>query len=293
MDNYVVPDSFMADGGSHFRNNEVDEFCLLHGIQHITTPSYAPWCNGLIEGLNRLLLSQLRRLCAPDMDAAVDDDTPYKVEDLPKKWPLHFDEAIRQINDRIRPNTHRSPHELLFGLALTPKHKSPLDFPPITPTNIIPTTEAVDENTAMADMLRMEAHLLQLEDAEQQKMAWDNHTPAVEFRIGDVIQWYDSNHDGDRKTINKLAPRWSTPHIIAGKSLNSYSLSNINGTAIPGIFASYRLRKYIPLRGSDLDAATLETTLHEHNPLRTDVEDVEERMLDDMGHTHTNEEGAT
>lgn len=60
VDNYIVPDLFMADSGSHFRNHGVDDFCELHGIRHITTPSYAPWCNSLIKGLNRLLLGRLR-----------------------------------------------------------------------------------------------------------------------------------------------------------------------------------------------------------------------------------------
>lgn len=128
----------------------------------------------------------------------------------------------------------------------------------------------------------MGAHLLQLEDAKQQKSAWDKRTPAVEFSIGDVVQLYDSNHDDNHKTVNKLAPHWSTPHIISGKSLNLYTLSNINGTAMPGIFASYRLRKFIPLRRSDLHAALPTSSPHKYDPLQSDLEDTEEHMLDSI-----------
>lgn len=78
----------------------------------------------------------------------------------------------------------------------------------------------------MAEMLRMRAHLLQLEVAAHHKSLWDARTPAVQFDIGDLVQWYDSSRDGNYKTINKLAPQWSTPHIISGKSLNSYTLSH-------------------------------------------------------------------
>lgn len=100
-DNYINPDSFMADCSSHFCNKEVDKFCVLHSIQHITTSTYVPWCNSLIKSLNQLLLGRLQHLCAPDMDTLVDNNKAYKAEDLPKKWPLHFDKVIWQINDQI------------------------------------------------------------------------------------------------------------------------------------------------------------------------------------------------
>ena len=65
---YAIPKSFMSDGGSHFKNNEVDEFCKEERVKHIVTPAYAPWVNGLIENANRLLLGRLKRLCAPNHD---------------------------------------------------------------------------------------------------------------------------------------------------------------------------------------------------------------------------------
>lgn len=150
--------------------------------------------------------------------------------------------------------------------------------------DLLPSSAAnVEENMAMAEMLRMQAHLLQLEIAAHHKSLWDARTPAVEFAIGDLVQWYNSARDGNYKTINKLAPRWSTPHIISGKSLNSYTLTHINGTLIPGNFASYRIRKYLPLRGSDFHAGlpATETKPLEHLNNRQDTED---RMGDAIFH---------
>lgn len=284
VDNYASPDSFMADGGSHFRNELVDEFCKENRIHHITTPAYAPWCNRLIEGLNKLLLGRLRRLCVPDLDTAVDENEPYNAEDLPTKWPLFFGEAIR-------PTTGRTPRELLFALALTPDHvSSPEDVLPTPDESQIHTTldstlptsiENIEHNTALAERLRTSAHQLQFETAAHQKALWDEHTPAVAFEVGDLVQWYDSAKDGNCKTVNKLAPRWSKPHIIAGKSLNSYSLSHINGTTIPGQFASYRLHKYTPLRGSDLHQGLPTTETLEDTSLGDDLMEMEDRMRDD------------
>ncbi|KZP20050.1 hypothetical protein FIBSPDRAFT_954896 [Athelia psychrophila] len=107
-------------------------------------------------------------------------------------------------------------------------------------------------------MLRMRAHLLQLEVAAHHKSLWDARTPAVQFDIGDLVQWYDSSRDGNYKTINKLAPQWSTPHIISGK-----------------------IRKYWPLRGSDLHAGLPPANAPTQDSPE-DLADTEERMQGDI-----------
>jgi hypothetical protein len=230
----------MADGGSHFNNSDVKSFCMSNGVQHITTAAYAPWCNGLIENANQLLLGRLHHLYVPNIDEHVESDTPIDPESIPNSWPLHFEEAIRQINDQIRPSIRRSPRKLLFGLALTPEHTH-IETPEETSIDLI------DTNLSLADMLRMNVHLSQLETAERLKSNWDDKTPATEFLIDELVQFYDSRLENSHKTVNKLIPRWSKPHIITGKSLNSYTLSTLHGTVVPGMFHSRRLRKYIPL----------------------------------------------
>jgi hypothetical protein len=259
--------------GEHFNNGDVKLYCETHNIKHITTAAYAPWCNGLIKGANKLLLACLLRLCAPNMDKCLDDDIDFDLESIPHSWPLHFNEAVQQLNDCIRPNILRSPQELLFGLAITPEHRAPTEIPETTP-------ESVSENLALSDMLHMNAHLLQLEDAERQKTAWDERTPAVNFEIGDLVQIFDSKLEGSYKSVNKLIPRWSKPHIITGKSLNSYTLSTLLGTAIPGLFHSCRLHTYIPLRGSQLDSMSEPLNPTNNNTSNPDLDEAEERMVD-------------
>jgi hypothetical protein len=36
------------------------------------------------------------------------------------------------------------------------------------------------------------------------------------------------------ETINKIAPKWTGPHIVTGKSLNSYTLCTLTGTELQG-----------------------------------------------------------
>src|ERR1700691_6243621 len=58
---------FMADGGSHFDCKEVRDYCNSIGTRVHIVAAYAPWLNGLLERSNGILLSALRRLCAPNL----------------------------------------------------------------------------------------------------------------------------------------------------------------------------------------------------------------------------------
>jgi hypothetical protein len=201
--------------------------------------------NGLIEGSNKILLRILRRLCAPDHDTDSGDVDP---EDIPENWPMHLDEAIRQMNDRILIHLNTTPRELLFGRRFRPDDTSPAVPSPTTPAD-------VDIHFALADSLRWNAHLLSLQQAERQKSSFDANAKIVEFHIGDVVQWYDSEADGNHKSVNKIAPRWSAPAQIYARFLNSFSLCDLNGVPLKNFshIHSRRLRHYIPLRGTTLD----------------------------------------
>ena len=54
--NFAPPETFMADGGKHFKNKEVTDNCERWGTKLHTVAAYSPWVNGLVEGTNRLLL---------------------------------------------------------------------------------------------------------------------------------------------------------------------------------------------------------------------------------------------
>jgi transposase InsO family protein len=270
---YAVPKSFMSDGGSHFDNNEVDSYCNEERVQHIVTPAYAPWVNGLIENANRLLLGRLKRLCAPDHDN-IENSAETDVKALPNNWPEHLDEAIRQLNDRILPALNATPRELLFGLALRP------DAPiPLVP---IPTSPADTHlNFTLAETFRANAHLLSLVDAERRKESFDANSPLTKFYIGNLVQVYDSLSDFNHRSINKLAPKWSEPRIIHGEFTNSFSLCTTSGIPLKGLFHSRRLRHYIPLRGTSLDTQYPREELVPSNE-DLDIAEAEERMATEI-----------
>ena len=49
-----------------------------------------------------------------------------------------------------------------------------------------------------------------------------------------------------------MLPKWSTPHRVVARDLNSYVLASLNGDQIPGSFSARRLRRFIPKEGTKL-----------------------------------------
>jgi transposase InsO family protein len=270
---YATPRALMTDGGSHFKNDEVEAFCDDNGIQHITTPAYAPWVNGLVESTNNLILNRLKRLCAPDLD-----EEPGKVDpdSIPHNWPDHLDEAIRSLNDRILPTLNATPREILFGMALRPDTNT---IPVPAPTQT--TNSDLDTHFTLSDSFRFNTHLRSITEAEQRKHIFDSQARVPNLKVGDLAQVYDSKSDFNYSTINKLAPRWSMPRIITGKYLNSFTLSTLQGIPLKGLFHIRRLRPYTPLRGTTLDLIS-PRDIPEPDENDIAIAEAEERMVDEL-----------
>ena len=90
---YTDPETVMIDGGSHFNNAEVHDFCKKRGIKLHIVAGYSAWVNRLVEGMNKILLGVLKELCAPDLG----EDEYAEITDfshLRKNWPDHLEEAV-------------------------------------------------------------------------------------------------------------------------------------------------------------------------------------------------------
>src|ERR1700683_3083399 len=272
---YATPQTVMTDGGSHFKNREVDTFCDDNNIQHITTAVYAPWVNGLVESTNNLLLSRLKRLCAPDLDEEPGETDP---NSIPRNWPDHLDEAVRSLNDRVIPTLNATPREILFGMALRPNN-DPTPVPIPTPT----TNSDIDTHFTLSDSFRYNTHLRSITEAECRKHIFNSQARVPDLKIGDLTQVYDSKADFNHSTINKLAPCWSVPRIITGKYLNSFTLSTLNGILLKGLYHMRRLRPYTPLRGTTLDMIF---PCDISKPTENDIAiaEAEEQMADELMH---------
>ena len=90
---YTDPETVMVDDRSHFNNHVVCKFCKEWGIKLHIVAKYLLWVNGLVEGMNKILLDILKCMCMPDMGedkyALMTDFTH-----LPRNWPDHLDEGV-------------------------------------------------------------------------------------------------------------------------------------------------------------------------------------------------------
>jgi hypothetical protein len=239
----------MSDGGRHFDNNEVRQLCKEWGTETHVVPAYSPWINGLVEGTNKLLLHVLKRLCAPDLNDEEAEKT--KVEDIPKSWPEHLDEAIRTLNGRLLPALKFSPKELLLGLVVNTKPTDTQEASsPISVTNVATQMAYVAQQ-------RLDGYAAAVSHALKRKNTFDRkvlkQSPGeVVFSKGQLVQIYRSDLDFTFKTERKLLPKWSSPQRIKSRNLNAYTLETLSGDPIQGTFSARRLRRFLPLEGTKL-----------------------------------------
>ncbi|KAG6807464.1 hypothetical protein H0H92_007364, partial [Tricholoma furcatifolium] len=240
---------FMTDGGPHFDNNAVRDFCQKHSCRTHITPMYSPWVNGLVKGTNKLLLHVLKRMCAPDLN----DDEYDKISDwklLPANWPLYFDEAVNTLNRRILPALKFSPKELLLGLAInTPKTNTERSTEPMTSADVF-THMVYAEQQQLDGYAEAVAHAMKWKSIFDRKV--EKHGEVV-FQTGDLVQVYRSDFDYTFQMECKLLPKWSRPHRVASRNVNSYYLETTEGKPIDGVFSARRLRRFEPKEGSKLD----------------------------------------
>ena len=92
----------------------------------------------------------------------------------------------------------------------------------------------------------------------------------------------DSEADSNKKSINKLAPRWSAPVQIYACFLNSFSLCDMDSKPLKNLqfIHSQRLHHFIALRGSTLDQKYRDAG--EYIPSEEDlsIAEAEERMAE-------------
>ena len=75
----------------------------------------------------------------------------------------------------------------------------------------------------------------------------------VVFKAGDLVQVYRSDLDYTFKSDRKILPKFSAPRRVVSRNQNSYQLETLEGFPIAGWFSSWRLRLFVPRRGTELE----------------------------------------
>ena len=246
-DLFTASETLMTDGGPEFDNDELRAECEKRGTKLQICPAYSPWVNGLLEGTNSILLNRLKRMCAPDIG-----EDEYGAMDVPSNWPDHLEAAVRFINNRILPNLHHSPNELLLGLVV---NTSPT---PIDQATTELTLNEVNTQMAYVNQQRFDGYAHTVDHAQHRKATFDKQVLGrspreIIFKAGDLVQVYRSDLDYTFKSDRKILPKFSAPRRVVSRNQNSYQLETLEGLPIAGWFSSRRLRLFIPRKGTELE----------------------------------------
>jgi hypothetical protein len=202
-----------------------------------------------VERANKLLIYVLARLCAPDVGE--DGWKSMTKDDLPKNWPLFFDQAIRILNAHLLLAVKFRPKELLFGRIVNTTE---------TPIEVAATVFAEGDaamHMAYMDQQRLDAFDRRIAYATACKAAFDRKVLGstegeVIFKPGELVQVFRSDLMRTVSNERKLTCRWSEPHRIQRHLLNSYTLETVEGLDMDNTVSSRRLRHYRPRAGTPL-----------------------------------------
>jgi hypothetical protein len=101
----------------------------------------------------------------------------------------------------------------------------------------------------------------------------------VIFRTGQLVQIYRNDLDYTFKAERKLVPKWSIPHRIHSRILNSYRLETLQGKPIRGEFSARRLRAFYPREGTKLEEEQRNYAIRLGE--ETNGKEVEEKMTEE------------
>jgi len=103
-----VPDKVLSDRGTQFTSALMKEVGRLLSIKQLTTTSYHPQRNGVVERFNATLKTMLKRMCS----------------ERPKDWDRYIDALLFAYREASQESLGFAPFEMLYGRSV----KGPLQI---------------------------------------------------------------------------------------------------------------------------------------------------------------------
>ena len=193
---FSPPEQLHSDQGRNFESALIAEICKLLGIKKSRTTPYHPQSDGLVERLNRTILSML---------ATSANEHPFSWEDQLRSVCLAY-------NTSVHPTTTYTPFFLMFGRQV----RMPIDLMYGTPSPA-PVSVAEYASNLRQALESAYANVRERMDRklDREKELYDRKVHGKPLEIGDLV-WLHCPAV-PRGHSKKLHRPWSGPHRVVSK----------------------------------------------------------------------------
>ncbi|KAK1417533.1 hypothetical protein QVD17_26662 [Tagetes erecta] len=223
---FGVPLCLVTDNGPQFADKKIQEWCGELHVQHIFTSVAHPQGNGQVERINRSLVEGIKK--------RLDQSGASWVEELPNVLWAH--------RTMTKTSNGETPFSLTYGSeAVIPAE---IGIPSARTLNAYAANND-QELRSNLDLLEERREIAAIKEAKYKARMEKDYNKKVRkcsFKQGDFV--LRSNQASRAEAPGKLSPNWEGPYIITqviGKG--AYSLSRLDGKAIPRTWNAAQLRK--------------------------------------------------
>ncbi len=189
---FGAPDSIHTDQGPNFESRLFKEVCNLLGIDKTRTTPYHPQSDGLVERMNRTILTMLSIKVA-------EDDT----------WDRHLPEILMAYRASTHESTGFTPFRLVFGreihLPIDVMFGSAHEFD----LEVVPYVREL--RARMTDAFTMVRERVQAAQ-QRQKDYYDRRATGGRFKVGDRVWLYSPAVPRGRTP--KFHCPWKGPYVV-------------------------------------------------------------------------------
>ena len=202
---FTTPTTLISDNGSEFNNSILVELCKLFNIKKVNIHVYKPESNGVVERLNRKIITCLRNLI-----------NPHSIS-----WDLWIPLVTCSLNTQINSATGETPHYIIFGVdkvlpySLLESKSSPIyNYDDYILTRINKFKEIYQ---------RVRDHMKQY--SEDIRMQQHKRARTINIKPGDLVMIKLHTPIGNS---NKLSPQFKGPYkVLQPDSGNKFKVRHL------------------------------------------------------------------
>ena len=204
---FGVPDAILSDRGANLLAHMMDDVCKLLGVTKLNTTAYHPQCNGMVERMNQLLKSMLRK----------------QVAKFGGQWDCFLPGVLWAYRNTPHESTREKPSFLLFGIDLRSPTEAAL-LPPdeVHPCDLRDYREELVLSLSSARELAVES----IREAQHRyKSQYDKGATVTDFHIGDwTFVRFPAEESGRNR---KMSRPWRGPFRVVKRKDPNLTLRNV------------------------------------------------------------------